>query len=432
MSAGATGTPESTLPADSTSPVFGHAAKKYFAFDPSYINLNHGSYGSVPLPVLEACDKIGREQDACPDKFYRLLLIPRLEAARSQLATFVGAATDEVVFVPNATHGINTVLRNFIWHADDVIVGMSTTYGSISKAMQYIADVPPHPTLSIFQLTFPTTHSTIIDKFCKHIKDIPRKNGQKIVAIIDSIVSNPGVKLPWQEMVKVCKEFGIWSVIDGAHSIGQELNLNLKDADPDFWVSNCHKWLFCKRGCAILYAPKKNQHIIRTTLPTSHNYKSIYLSKKSSTADFVNQFDWTGTIDFTSYLSVIHAFEFREMLGGEQRINDYCHHLALEGGKCLAEVLKTYVMDDNGELVLNMVNVKLPLDDVQWTTELNDLIDKRLLEKWNIYAAHFYHDDKWWTRCSAQIWNEIGDFEYLGHAFLDICTEIHHSLQQHS
>ncbi len=112
--------------------------------------------------------------------------------------------------------------------------------------MQYIADVPPHPTLSIFHLTFPTTHATIIDKFRKHIKHIPRKNGQKIVAVIDSIVSNPGVKLPWREMVKVCKEFGIWSVIDGAHSIGQELDLNLKDADPDFWVSvnNMHYFTY--------------------------------------------------------------------------------------------------------------------------------------------------------------------------------------------
>ena len=55
--------------------------------------------------------------------------------------------------------------------------------------------------------------------------------------MIDSIVSTPGILMPWQEMVKVCKEENVWSVIDAAHSIGQELHINLSEAQPDFWVS---------------------------------------------------------------------------------------------------------------------------------------------------------------------------------------------------
>jgi hypothetical protein len=58
----------------------------------------------------------------------------------------------------------------------------------------------------------------------------------KIVVVLDSIVSNPGVLLPWQEMVKICKEVGAWSVIDAAHSLGQE-KTNLAEVQPDFWVS---------------------------------------------------------------------------------------------------------------------------------------------------------------------------------------------------
>ena len=49
----------------------------------------------------------------------------------------------------------------------------------------------------------------------------PKKN--KFVAVIDSIVSNPGARLPWKEIVRVCREEGLWTVIDGAHSIGQEV-----------------------------------------------------------------------------------------------------------------------------------------------------------------------------------------------------------------
>lgn len=57
------------------------------------------------------------------------------------------------------------------------------------------------------------------------------------MAVIDSIVSNPGVLMPWKELVKICKEEGIWSVIDAAHSIGQEQNIDLTEAAPDFWTS---------------------------------------------------------------------------------------------------------------------------------------------------------------------------------------------------
>jgi cysteine sulfinate desulfinase/cysteine desulfurase-like protein len=58
----------------------------------------------------------------------------------------------------------------------------------------------------------------------------------KIVAIIDSISSRPGAYLPWKEMVAICRERGILTVIDAAHSVGQE-HINLSEANPDFWVS---------------------------------------------------------------------------------------------------------------------------------------------------------------------------------------------------
>jgi hypothetical protein len=60
---------------------------------------------------------------------------------------------------------------------------------------------------------------------------------RKIVVVLDSIASNPGVLMPWQEMVQICREEGAWSVVDAAHSIGQEVGIDLGKADPDFWVS---------------------------------------------------------------------------------------------------------------------------------------------------------------------------------------------------
>jgi hypothetical protein len=87
-----------------------------------------------------------------------------------------------------------------------------------------------------FVANFPTTHAEIITRFRDHLRSLPKVEGKKTVAVLDSIVSNPGVLLPWQELVKICKEEGVWSVVDAAHSIGQE-ETNLSESQPDFWVS---------------------------------------------------------------------------------------------------------------------------------------------------------------------------------------------------
>ncbi|EMD33519.1 hypothetical protein CERSUDRAFT_118090 [Gelatoporia subvermispora B] len=449
-----------TYDENAKSPPFGHALKGFWAFDPEYVNLNHGSYGSLPLPVLFACAELGMLAERNPDKFHRITYMPLLEESRKIVADQVGANADEIVLVPNATHGLNTILRNFEWREGDVVIGASTTYGAVSRTMQFLADrtEQPRPDAYSVEYIFPMTHAEIVDRFRARIREIkqlhpdsafsyaysetdaaaafaPGKN--KFVAVIDSITANPGALMPWQEMVKICREEGVYSVIDAAHSIGQEPNINLGEADPDFWVSNCHKWFYAKRGCATLYVPKRNQYIIKSSIPTSHDYISPTdarpLPPGLEGTNFVGQHEWTGTTDFVPFLSVKAATDFRKWLGGEAAINKYCHDLAMQGGKKLAEVMGTKVLDPSGELTLSMVNVLLPLPVESAEGEvyskdtlraINTHLREKLLLQWNTYAAHYFHAGGWWCRCSAQVWNEVSDFEYLGKAFNAVCEEI--------
>jgi selenocysteine lyase/cysteine desulfurase len=403
---------------------FGHALLKEFMFAPGYINLNNGSFGSTPKRVMRSVQAWELECEALPDEWNRKTYRPILVSVRERVAKLIGAETDECVIISNTTHGINEVLHNFSWQSGDVLIGFSTTYGAISKTLQYISDVPPHPTVSTINLTFPTTHDAIVDLFRAHVKAIPRTPGQQIVAVIDGIISMPGVILPWERMTAICKEEGIWSVIDAAHVIGQ-LPVNLEESQPDFWISNCHKWLSTKRGSAVLYVPKRNQNKIRTSFPTSHGY--IPLGKPRA-PNFVEQHEFNGTQDFSSYLSIGPALDFRESLGGEKRITEYCHNLAMEGGKRLAEILGTKVMDETGELTANMTNVLLPYSWIasaspEENTKLIDNIYERLYAR-NCFVGLFVHENKWWTRVSAQIWNEISDFEFVGKVLLEIGEQL--------
>ena len=102
--------------------------------------------------------------------------------------------------------------------------------------MQYISDTPPHPSVSVITLEFPITPEKVVSQFRDHLKRLQRKEG-KVLAIIDGIISMPAIVLLWQEMVQVCKEEDIMSLVDAAHCIGQQTNLELNKTDPDFWVS---------------------------------------------------------------------------------------------------------------------------------------------------------------------------------------------------
>ncbi|THU76340.1 PLP-dependent transferase [Dendrothele bispora CBS 962.96] len=377
-------------------------------------------------------------------------------------------SVDEVVCVPNASHGINTVLRNFIWEEGDILIDCNTTYGSVGLTVQYLNDVPPHPKIAQFTMLFPTTRTKILEDWRLHVRAVQQTRLQhesstapttvsrqeksntttdkklpKVVAIIDSIISLPGVSLPWAEMIQILREecggggqdANVWSVIDAAHSIGQEVTLpkSISIAQPDFLVTNCHKWLFTKRSCAVLYVPKRNQHIIKTTFPTSASYIPLK-DRKEGGEGFVDMFTWTGTIDFIPYLSVAHALHFRSWLGGEQVINEYCRKIGREGAKKMSEILGTEEMDPKGEHELNMVNVALPfpsskqgLDpsiDIELIKKIDGLYKQKLLLEQNMFSPAYWHNGKLWTRCSAQVWVEVEDFEKVALALKEVCKEI--------
>ncbi|KZT06655.1 PLP-dependent transferase [Laetiporus sulphureus 93-53] len=416
-------------------PEFGHATLPFFAMEPGYANLNHGTAGGIPRRVEDASQDLAARIAANPDRFIWFHYRPMLEEVRGMVAKLIGADPSECVFVPNVSHGISVILRNFTWEEGDVIAITNCTFGTISAAARYVSDTPPHPKLSKFVLSFPETRASILERFREYLKNLKAEQRRsasgiskgKIVAVLDTISATPSVYMPWKEMVQICREESVWSVIDAAHSLGQEVDINLTEAAPDFWVSSSSKWMYTKYGCALLYVPKRNHHIIKSAFPTSITYGAHLHGGQD---DLQSKFFWTGTLDFTIPLSIKPALEFRSFLGGEKRINQYCRALALAGGKRLAEILNTRTMfsadsDEAEALTANMINVEIPLaSSIAPTSAVTLMFQDKLLNQHNVYASQFYYDGRWWTRASAQVYNEISDFEKLGNALLIVCAEV--------
>ena len=93
--------------------------------------LNHGSYGACPAPVFERYQELQRELERNPVEFLGRRFHELTAEARAALAGFVGARADDLVFVPNATSGLNAVIRSLRLEPGDEVLTTRHEYGAV-------------------------------------------------------------------------------------------------------------------------------------------------------------------------------------------------------------------------------------------------------------------------------------------------------------
>lgn len=304
--------------------------------------------------------------------------------------------------------------------------------------MQYLCDTIPDFKSVKLELDYPISDEQILalTKFAL-IKDPAIK-----LVLLDAISSLPGVIFPWEQVCHLCRQHGVYSLVDGAHAVTQ-MAVDVTQSQPDFFVSNLHKWSYVPRGCALLYVRSSLQKLIHS-IPIGHGYISFtqpFIPSPVATnpeGQWVTEHEWIGTIDWSGYLSVSAAFEFIDQCGGSQRIRDYCRDLAIRGGQAAAEILGTEILGIEGShYVANMVNVRLPLSvpDDNSPTHIEELAAQRdalldqLLDR-DCFPYPFVmmsrRKKQWWCRFSAQIYLDLEDFRQGALVLKEICESLQH------
>jgi selenocysteine lyase/cysteine desulfurase len=207
-------------------PPFGHAMRKtYFPFSPTFTPLNHGSFGAYPSPVQEAQNQYQKLAHERPDTFIVYDLPGLIDSAREAVVGLLGGKegemdVDEVVLVNNATTGINVVLRNLKFEEEDVIVHFSTIYSACEKSIAAVAEMCPVSAEKI-ELVYPIEDEDLVELLRRKVEAL-RKEGKRVrLVMFDTVLTFPGVRMPWERLVEVCREMGVLSLIDGAHGIGE-------------------------------------------------------------------------------------------------------------------------------------------------------------------------------------------------------------------
>ncbi|CAD0090130.1 unnamed protein product [Aureobasidium vineae] len=277
---------------------------------------------------------------------------------------------------------------------------------------------------SIYKIerTLPLTDDEICNDFETMLKRISEDGKKAKLALFDTITSLPAVRMPFERLAQLCRDHGILSCIDGARCVGQ-LPLNLSYLNPDFFVSNCHKWLYTPRACAVLYIPLQNRQLIRSTLPTGFNF--LTKERATQTNSFVANLAAVATYDDTPYLCIPAALAWRKRIVygnkmGEGAIINYNKDLARQGGQLMANLLGTEVLE-NKELTLGdcaMTNVRLPISGEKCSNALADSLNRVMNMDHNI-AVNAYKNALW-VRMSAQIYLRLEHFEAAARALEDV------------
>ncbi len=372
-----------------------------FLLEDGVAYLNHGAFGATPRTVLAAADVWRRRLEAQPVRFFQRELPQRLRATATRLAAFLGARGEDLVFVDNATAGVSAVLRSLDIKPGDELLTTTHVYPAVRKILHYVAARAGAAVIEA-DVPFPVTGE---DEIFAAIA--ARFSPRTRLLVVDHITSPTAIAFPMKRIVQAAKARGVAVLVDGAHAPGQ-LDLDIPGIGADFYVGNCHKWLFAPKSCGFLWADPDAQAAIHP-LVISHGHGGGFLAA----------FDWAGTRDLSAWLAVDTALDFVETIGADV-LRDRNHALMREATKLIAGQWSTQA-GAPPSLLGAMATIAVPTDRGKFesapaTWESAAAIHDYLWQDHRIEVPVPVFNDRIWVRISAQIYNHIGDYRRLADA----------------
>ncbi|MDP6850685.1 MAG: aminotransferase class V-fold PLP-dependent enzyme [Planctomycetota bacterium] len=367
---------------------------RFWTLDSGVAYLNHGSFGAVLSVVQEHQNELRRRMEEQPYDFMVRQLRPALAEARSSLASFLGSSPNDLVFVNNATEGVNSVLRSFPWKPGDRILVTDHEYQACRNAVDFVAGQFGLE-VDVAEIPFPLiSPDIVVDQVLGLVSPQTR------LVLLDHVTSPTALILPIERLISALRSDGIQVLIDGAHAPGM-LSLNLNHLGADYYTGNCHKWMCSPRGAGFLWVREERQEEVR---PVSISHGASEDSPEITR--FIEEFSWKGTDDPTAWLCVPAAIAALDSLasGGWPDIMQANRQLALEARDILCTAL-SIAPPAPDSMIGSMASIPLPPGDPE-------LFYKQLLSL-GIEVPVFNWNHSRILRISAQIYNTREDYETL-------------------
>jgi isopenicillin-N epimerase len=365
-----------------------------WALHPGIAYLNHGSFGATPVSVLAEQQAWRDAMERNPVDFLVNQLPELLAAVRAEVAAFLGADEQGLVFVDNATTGMQTVLAQARLAPGDEVLATDHCYPAVLAQLRRAADATG-AALRIAPVPLPAGGlNDVAAAVLSHLGHRTR------LLVVDHVASCSGLVFPVAEIASECRREGIPVLVDGAHAAGM-LPVDLDQIGADFWVGNLHKWVCAPKSSAVLHVAPAWRETLRP-LVASHEFAD----------GFLPSFAWTGTRDPTALLAVPAALAFFDQAGW-QAVRQHNNELALRGADLVARRIGTSPpVASPLAAAMRLVPLPNPL-----TGGDARALERRLLADHQVVVPVTYHGGWRWLRLSAQLYNTLGDYERLADAF---------------
>lgn len=365
-----------------------------FLLKDDIVFLNHGSFGACPRPVFEEYQRWQRELEGDPVDFIGRRTQDLMRESKRELAAYLNAPVEQMVFVPNATYGINVVARSLQLEPGDEILTTDHEYGAVNntwhfnfdkRGVKYINHPIPLPV---------TTPEEFVDRLWEGVT--PRTK----VITFSHITSPTALIFPAELICQRARAEGILTVIDGAHAPGQ-IDIDLTAMGVDYYTGNCHKWLCSPKGAAFLYAAPGRDEMLEP-LVVSHGWARPH----DEQSKYLDNFNWTGTMDPSAYISVGAAVRFHREHNWSA-VRAACHQLASQTRDRINEMTGLEpVSPDSTQWFSQMFIARLPWES--W-----ERIREHMWPEFKIEIPVLSWNEQAFVRVSVQAYNTPEHMERL-------------------
>ena len=285
--------------------------------------LDNGATTQKPIRMIEAIDKIHREQNASIHRSVNFLsdkMTSLYEEARTTVQNFIGAPkTSQIIFTSGATGSINLVAFSFgesILKAGDEII-LSTMEHHSNIVPWQMACERKGASLKIIPVT--DIGELDIEAYKNLFSDRTR-----IVAVTH--VSNVlGTINPVKEIVQIAHSHGVPILLDGAQAVQHE-PVNVADLDCDFYAFSGHK-IYGPTGIGVLYGKEEwlerlppyqggGDMIDQVTFEKT-TYNVLPFKFEAGTTNFI------GAIGMAESMNYLSSIGLENIQRYEQQLRDY-------------------------------------------------------------------------------------------------------------
>jgi isopenicillin-N epimerase len=269
-----------------------------FLLEPDVVFLNHGSFGATPADVFAEYQAWSLRLERQPVRLLQREIDGLLREARIPLAAFMNADPEGLVFIENATTGVNIAARALcragaIGPGDEVLT-TDHEYGACVYAWEAeLARVGAR----LVVVPIPTPLETA-DAFVARL--FAGVTARTRAVFMSHITSATALTFPAAAVCAQARAHGLLTVIDGAHAPGQ-IPLDVTAIGADYYTGNLHKWLCAPKGAAFLSVAARWQAETEPPM-VSWGY--------APGASFTDRMHMQGTRDPAAYLSVPAALAF--------------------------------------------------------------------------------------------------------------------------